>query len=273
MSAPADAMSAGAGSVLRTQEGGVAWITLNRPARLNAFAGEMRDRLADAIAESAADPETRVIVITGAGRAFSAGADVDVMTDLLARDDHETFAGLVRAGTRVVREIRAARQPVIAAVNGVAAGAGASLAVACDLRIASEAASIGFTFNRIGLHPDWGATFFLPRLVGNGRAGELIYTARILSATEAGELGIFERVVPGATFEREVAELAAELAAKPPLALSLAKQSLNDAAQRDALEEALRQESAAQVVCFRSRDVREGIAAFREKRVPDFRGE
>lgn len=259
--------------VLLRCEDGIAWITLNRPERLNAFAGDMRDRLADAVEASSDAPDTRVIVIRGAGRAFCAGADVDVMADLLERDDHETFARFVQAGTRVVRAIRDARQPVIAAVNGVAAGAGASLAVACDLRIASSAAQIGFTFNRIGLHPDWGATHFLPRLVGAGRAAELILGARIVKADEAERLGLFERVVPAEEFDERVAAEAAEMAARAPLALALAKRSLNDPAQRAALEEALAAEAAAQIACFRSRDVREGIAAFRERRPAAFRGE
>ncbi len=252
--------------VLLRREAGVAWITLNRPDRLNAFAGDMRDRLAEAVATASADAGTRLIAITGAGRAFCAGADVDVMSDLLERDDQETFAAYVQAGTQVVRNIRAARQPVVAAVNGVAAGAGASLAAACDLRVASSAATIGFTFNRIGLHPDWGASHFLPRLVGAGRAAELILTARLVVAAEAERIGLFERVVPAEEYGDGVAAFVAELAAKPPLALSLAKQTLGDPAQRAALEEALRREAAAQMTCFRSRDVREGIAAFRERR-------
>lgn len=261
-----------AGRVDLRREGGVAWITLNRPDRLNAFAGDMRDRLAGAVEESEADPATRVIVITGAGRAFCAGADVDVMEELLRRDDQETFAAFVQAGARVVRRIRAARVPVVAAVNGIAAGAGASLAVACDLRIASDAAAIGFTFNRIGLHPDWGATHFLPRLLGSGRAAELIFSGRILPADEARALGLFETVVPRAEFPDAVAELAAELAAKAPLALSLARRSLSQGEEEGALEAALLRESEAQMDCFRSRDVREGIASFREKRPAVFRG-
>ncbi|HEX2091328.1 MAG TPA: enoyl-CoA hydratase/isomerase family protein, partial [Longimicrobiaceae bacterium] len=194
----------GTDTVLLRKEGAVAWITLNRPDRLNAFAGSMRDDLHDAVVAAADDPTTRVIVITGAGRGFCTGADVEVMSDLLARGDAETFERYVEAGMRVVRRIRAVPQPVIAAVNGPAAGAGASLAVACDLRVASERASIGFTFNRIGLHPDWGATYFLPRLVGAGRAAELVYSARMVEAAEAERIGLFQRVFPEAEFEESV---------------------------------------------------------------------
>jgi 2-(1,2-epoxy-1,2-dihydrophenyl)acetyl-CoA isomerase len=261
-----------AGTVLLRREGGVAWITLNRPDRLNAFAGAMRDDLHDALARASERPETRVIVITGAGRGFCTGADVEVMSDLLARGDVETFERLVEAGMRVVRKLRAVPQPVVAAVNGPAAGAGASLALACDLRIASERASIGITFNRLGLHPDWGATCFLPRLVGAGRAAELVMSARMVEAEEAERIGLFQRVVPAEAFESEVRKLAGELAAKPPLALSLAKRTLAESAGGD-LDAVLAAEREAQLRCFRSADAREGIAAFHEKRRPVFRGE
>ena len=259
-------------NVLLRQEGGVAWITLNRPDRLNAFAGAMRDELHDALGRASESTETRVIVITGAGRGFCTGADVEVMSDLLARGDVETFEGLVQAGMRVVQQLRAIRQPVIAAVNGPAAGAGASLALACDVRIASERASIGITFNRIGLHPDWGATYFLPRLVGSGRAAELVFTGRMVEAREAERIGLFDRMVPVEEFDATVRALAEELAAKPPLALALAKQTLGRSFD-GGVDDLLGAEREAQLRCFQSADAREGIAAFHEKRRPVFRGE
>jgi len=262
----------GSDAVLLRQEGGVAWITLNRPDRLNAFAGAMRDELHDALVRASESPETRVLVITGAGRGFCTGADVEVMSDLLGRGDVETFEGLVQAGMRVVRRLRDIRQPVIAAVNGPAAGAGASLALACDVRIASERASIGITFNRIGLHPDWGATYFLPRLVGAGRAAELVFTGRMVEAREAERLGLFDRVVPADEIGEAVRTLAEELAAKPPLALALAKESLGRSFD-SSLGAMLDTERHAQLRCFRSADAREGMAAFHEKRRPVFRGE
>lgn len=251
---------------------GVARITLNRPERLNAFAGDMRDRLHDAIDRASASPEVRVLVITGAGRGFSTGADVEVMRDLLERGDDATFGGLVEAGMRVVRRLRAVEQPVVAAVNGPAAGAGAALALACDFRIASERASIGLTFNRIGLHPDWGAAYTLPRLVGPGRAAELVMSGRMVDAPEAERIGLFERVVPAESFDAEVRALAAELAAKPPLALRLFKRTLAESAAGE-LDAALAAEGERQLRCFRSADAREGIAAFHEKRPPVFAGE
>ena len=257
--------------VLYRVEEGVAWITLNRPDRLNAFAGTMRDDLREAVERAAADDEARVIVITGAGRGFCTGADVEVMSGLLERGDEGTFEGYVEAGMRCVEALRACPKPVIAAVNGVAAGAGASLAVACDFRIASEKASIGFTFNRIGVHPDWGATWFLPRLVGPGHAAHLVFTARMVDADEARRIGLFERVVPAEEFEDAVRDAAAELAAKAPLALTAAKRSLGRSFDSD-LGEMLETERQAQMRCFRSADVREGLAAFHETRKPAFRG-
>ena len=259
-------------AIVYREEDGVAWITLNRPDRLNAFAGAMRDDLRAAVERAADSAEARVVVITGAGRAFCAGADVEVMQELLARGDGATFERFVEAGSRAVQAIRACRKPVVAAVNGVAAGAGASLAAACDVRLASERASIGFTFNRIGLHPDWGASWILPRLVGAGRAAELILTARMVDTDEAVRIGLFQRVYPADAFDDEVRRFARELAAKAPLALAAAKHSLSVSPESE-LEEMLQVEREAQMRLFRSADVREGIAAFNEKRKAKFRGE
>jgi 2-(1,2-epoxy-1,2-dihydrophenyl)acetyl-CoA isomerase len=258
--------------LLRVDDDGVAWITLNRPDRLNAFAGDMRDRLHDALDRAASSADVRVIVITGAGRGFCTGADVEVMSDLLQRGDDATFETLVHAGMRVIRRLQSVEQPVIAAVNGPAAGAGASLALACDVRVASEKASIGITFNRIGLHPDWGATHTLPRLVGPGRAAELVMSGRMVDAREAERIGLFERVFADDWFEDEVRKMAKELAAKPPLALKLAKQTLASSLD-SGLDEILAAEGERQLRCFRSADAKEGIAAFNEKRKPAFRGE
>jgi 2-(1,2-epoxy-1,2-dihydrophenyl)acetyl-CoA isomerase len=269
VSAPAPASTE---TILLRVEDGVAWITLNRPDRLNAFAGDMRDRLHDALDRAAADPDVRVIVITGAGRGFCTGADVEVMSDLLQRGDDATFETLVQAGMRVVRRLRQIEQPVVAAVNGPAAGAGASLALACDFRLASERASIGITFNRIGLHPDWGATWTLPRLVGPGRAAELVMSGRMVDAREAERIGLFDRVFAEDWFDDEVRKTAKELAEKPPLALRLAKQTLAASLASD-LDAMLSAEGERQMRCFRSADAKEGISAFNEKRRPVFRGE
>src|SRR5690606_20732584 len=146
----------------------------------------MRTDLLAALQQHEQDADVRCVIITGVGRAFSTGGDIAVMSQIIADDDRKRFEELVRAGADVVRQIDSMTKPVIAAVNGAAAGAGACLALACDLRIASETASIGFTFLRVGLHPDWGGSFFLPRLIGHAAAAEFIYTGGMISA-ERGE--------------------------------------------------------------------------------------
>ncbi len=178
----------------------------------------------------------------------------------------------MQAGIRAVQALRACRKPIVAAMNGVAAGAGASLAVACDVRLASERASIGFTFNRIGVHPDWGASYYLPRLVGTGRAAELVLSARMVDAAEAERIGLFQRVLPAGEFDAGVRAFARELAEKPPLALSAARHTLSISPEND-VERMMEVEREAQMRLFRSADVREGITAFNEKRKAVFRGE
>jgi 2-(1,2-epoxy-1,2-dihydrophenyl)acetyl-CoA isomerase len=250
---------------------GVGTLTLNRPDKLNAFAGTMRQEIAAAVRELAADDRVRVIVITGAGRAFCAGADIGYMKDLTASGDVAAFRGLVEAGREVVTAIRATPKPVIASVNGPAAGGGANLALACDLRIASDKAAMGQTFSRIGLHPDWGGTFFLPRLVGAAKALELIFSADIVPADEALRLGLFSRVVPHDQLAAVTREVALGLAAKPPRALALAKKAIH-ASDRHTLDDQLDMELAHQLACFQSEDAKEGLAAFLAKRPPTFRG-
>jgi 2-(1,2-epoxy-1,2-dihydrophenyl)acetyl-CoA isomerase len=249
----------------------VGTLTLNRPDKLNAFAGTMRQEIADAIRALAADDGVRVIVVTGAGRAFCAGADIEYMKQLTASDDVAAFRSLVEAGREVVTIIRATAKPVIASVNGPAAGGGANMALACDLRIASDRASIGQTFNRIGLHPDWGGTFFLPRIVGASKALELILGGEMVPADEAVRLGLFSRVVPHDKLAAVTRETAVGLAQKPPVALALAKRAIY-ASDRHTLDDQLDMELAHQLACFQSEDAREGLAAFLEKRAPKFRG-
>lgn len=256
--------------LLRTADG-VGTLTLNRPEKLNAFAGTMRHEVADALDELERDPAVRVIVITGAGRAFCAGAEIGYMAELIARRDVEAMAALVEAGRRVVTTIRASAKPVIASINGAAAGGGANLALACDLRIASDQARLGQTFNRIGLHPDWGGTYFLPRLVGPAKALELFWTADMIDAAECLRLGLVNRVVPHAALAEETMALARTLAAKPPLALALAKRAVYASGERT-LTQMLDYELDAQLRCFESGDAAEGITAFLEKRAPAFGG-
>ena len=256
-------------SILLTRDGGVGTLTLNRPDKLNAFAGTMRQEIADALNELERDTAVRVIVITGAGRAFCAGADIGYMQQLIERSDVEAMTALVEAGRKVVMTIRASAKPVIASVNGAAAGGGANLALACDIRIASTQAKLGQTFNRIGLHPDWGGTYFLPRLVGPAKALELLWGADVIGAEEAFALGLFNRVVAPEALAAETAAYARMLAAKPALALSLAKRAVYRSLDQT-LPEMLDYELDAQLRCFRSGDAKEGIAAFLEKRDAKF---
>ena len=257
-------------NVLLSVAEGIGTITLNRPDKLNAFAGTMRRELAQAVEVIATHPGVRAVVITGAGRAFCAGADIDYMKDLIQRRDTEAFKALVEAGRAVVTAIRNTPKPVIASVNGAAAGGGANLALSCDIRIASDRASIGQTFNRIGLHPDWGGTYFLPRLVGPAKAFELVSTGEMVPATEAHRIGLFNRVVPHESLAEETSSLARQLAAKPPRALALAKQALYQSEAAD-LSRMLDVELDHQIRCFESQDAVEGLNAFIEKRQPTFR--
>src|SRR5260370_583922 len=165
--------------ILTSTNDHVTGITLNRPDKLNAFGGTMREDLLAALRAAEADDASRVVVLTGAGRAFCAGGDVDFMSGLQKNDDVASFRTLLAAGKSIVNQIAEMSKPVIASVNGIAAGAGCNLALACDYRIASDAAKLGETFVRIGLHPDWGGTWLLPRLVGRSRAMELMMTGRI----------------------------------------------------------------------------------------------
>jgi 2-(1,2-epoxy-1,2-dihydrophenyl)acetyl-CoA isomerase len=197
---------------------GIGMATLNRPDKLNALDPELCQDLVEALRMLATSDAVRVIVITGAGRAFCAGADLT----LLERDG----TALVAAGKEIALIIRSAPKPVLAAVNGAAAGGGANLALACDYRVASEQASIGQVFHKLGLVPDWGGSYFLPRLVGTSKALELVWSARMVPAGEALALGLFDRVVPQAELSTEARRLADLWAAQPAEAVRRAKDAL-----------------------------------------------
>lgn len=196
-------------------DGPVGTITLNRPDKLNAFTVEMVRELSDALAMLGRSETTRVIVITGAGRAFCAGADVHLLRDLVERQDEATGRSLVDGMRLVAHAIREAPQPVLCSVNGVAAGGGANLVLACDLRIAADTAQIGQVFMKIGLHPDWGGAYFLPRLVGASKALELFIGAELVDAAEAERLGLVNRVVPAAQLAEATTAWARQIAAAP----------------------------------------------------------
>ncbi len=249
----------------------VTTITLDRPEKLNAFGGTMREDLLAALRAAEADEACRVVVITGAGRAFCAGGDVDFMASLQKAGDVERFRKLLDAGRDVVMQIAAMPKPVIASVNGVAAGAGCNLALACDVRIASDQARLAETFVRIGLHPDWGGTWLLPRLVGPSRAFELLATGRMVGAAEALAIGMVDRVVAAAELARETETLARAMASGPPLAIAAIKRALAASRAND-LAAQLDLESENQLRAFQSRDAAEGMAAFFEKRTANFEG-
>lgn len=255
--------------ILVERDGAIGWIRINRPERLNAFVGSMREDLEAGLHELEADDAIRCVILIGVGRAFSTGGDVRVMAGLIEEEDRDAFAELVRTGARIVSFIDRMTKPVIAAINGPAAGAGACLALACDLRVASEAASIGLTFLRVGLHPDWGGSYFLPRLVGDALAAELIYTGGMISAERAERLGIVNRVVPAAELEPAARALAGQIAAGPRQVIAAVKRSLRRSGCAT-LDEMLQMETEAQLAAFDSPDFREGITAFMEKRAPHF---
>ena len=231
--------------------GGIGTVTLNRPDKLNALDRALCDELREGLALLTRSDAVRVIVITGAGRAFCAGADLGVL--------EEEGPALVAAGKDVALAIRAAPQPVIAAVNGPAAGGGANLALACDYRVASDQAAIGQVFHRLGLVPDWGGSYFLPRLVGPSRALELVWSARMVAAPEALALGLFDRVVPQARLAAEVRGLAQQWAAHPARAIRFAKEAVYRS-EASSLGEMLDLEIAQQNELFVTPEARERIA-------------
>jgi 2-(1,2-epoxy-1,2-dihydrophenyl)acetyl-CoA isomerase len=246
-------------------------ITLNRPEKLNAFSGTMREDLLAALRAASGDPGCRVVVITGAGRAFCAGGDVEYMSGLQKDGNVDAFRKLLDAGRDVVTTIVEMAKPVIASVNGIAAGAGCNLALACDYRIASDAAKLGETFVRIGIHPDWGGTWFLPRLVGPSRALELLMTGRMVDAAEALSIGMVDRVVPLSELPLQTTTLARAIAEGPPIAIADIKRALA-ASRTNTLRAQVDLESEHQLRAFRSNDAAEGLSALFEKRAARFEG-
>jgi enoyl-CoA hydratase/carnithine racemase len=251
--------------LLVARDGVVTTITLNRPSALNAFDSVMAAGVADAIERAAVDPSCRVIVLTGAGRGFCGGADLRVLERILVARDTDAARELVTNGARIVKSIIAAPKPVIAAVNGAAAGGGASIALACDMRVASDQASIGAVFNRIGLHPDLGATYLLPLIVGLGRAMELVLSGDMIPAMEAHRIGLFNRVVGGDVLMYETKALAQRLAAKAPAALMRAKRSMY-ASAGGSLDQALALELEQQLALFEMKETADALRAYLEKR-------
>jgi 2-(1,2-epoxy-1,2-dihydrophenyl)acetyl-CoA isomerase len=231
----------------------------------------MRRDLAEALEAAGSDRNVRVVVITGAGSGFCAGGDLAYTTALMERHDTEEFARLLGAARRVVTAIRQMTKPVVASVNGPAAGAGCNLVLACDLRIASSNASFTQSFVKIGFHPDWGGTYFLPRLVPANKACELFFLGNTVDAAEALRLGLVNWVVPEAELAVETRKLAERLREAPPISVAAAKQAIYMSDNED-LETMLRYEVDAQLRCFESKDGKEGVRAFLEKRAAKFTG-
>ena len=259
-------------SFLFQEAAGVATITLNRPQALNALTFEVYRELTDTFRALAGRPEVRVVVLTGAGSAFCTGGDVkDIIGELLHRDP----AGLLeftRLTCDLVRAIRALPQPVIASLNGTVAGAGAAIAVASDLRVAADTARIAFLFVKVGLAgADMGCAHLLPRIVGLGRATELLMTGAFLEADEAHRIGLYNRLVPRERLAEETAALAGTLARGPAAGLVATKDALNREMHMG-LEEALDHEARVQAELMTRPDFHEGFAAFMEKRRPRFEG-
>jgi enoyl-CoA hydratase/carnithine racemase len=249
---------------------GVARITLNRPERLNALTFEVYRELTDMFAALQDEARVRVVVITGAGRAFCSGGDVrDIIGELQGRDA-QGLLEFTRQTCELVRNMRALRKPVIASLNGTTAGAGACIALAADLRIASVDARIAFLFVKVGLSgADMGAAHLLPRLVGLGRATELLYTGDFITAEEALALGLYNRVVAAEDLESETQALAERLARGPSFALGVTKEMLNRELDVS-LDTALEWEAQAQALCMQHPDYLEAYRAFTEKREPRF---
>jgi 2-(1,2-epoxy-1,2-dihydrophenyl)acetyl-CoA isomerase len=250
---------------------GVATLTLNRPERLNALSAAIIDGLLEALPRLAKDPGAGAIILTGAGRAFCAGGDVKRMAGDTAQPGFDEAVQRLRSRMEAARLLHEIEKPVIAMVNGVAAGAGLALALACDLRIAAQSARFVTAFANVGFSGDFGGSYFLSKLVGTGKARELYYTAASLDAAEALALGIVNQVVPDDELANTTRTLATRLGQGPRVALGLMKRNFN-AAESGTLSELLDLEARHQIETGRTEDHREAARAFVEKRAPVFRG-
>ncbi len=257
-------------SFLYEERGAVAVITFNRPDRLNSLTFEVYHELSETLTSLRGREDLRAVLITGRGRGFCSGGDVEEIIGELFKRDVNGLIEFTRMTCDVIRSIRALDKPVIAALNGTVAGAGAVIALACDLRIAADTAKIAFLFVKVGLAgADMGAAFLLPKVVGLSKASELLFTGDFVSAEEAERIGLYNKVVAADELEKEAIRWAEQLAAGPALALAMTKAALNRELDMS-LEMALEAESKAQAICMLSPDFREAYEAFKEKRAPVF---
>jgi enoyl-CoA hydratase len=263
--------------ILHARDGDVFTLTFNDPARLNAMTQAMGEAFREAIADLAGDAGLRAVVLTGAGRAFSAGGDLAMIEARAAQGaaNGPRGRGEIRDGMRsfyqLFLSVRDLPCPVIAAINGAAVGAGLCVALACDVRIVSSEAKLGLNFTQLGLHPGMGATWTLPRLVGPARAAEILFSSRVFTGAEAASIGLANRAVAPAEVLPAARALAAEFAAAAPLAVRGVKRALRRSAEAS-LEDQLSFEALEQAACFESKDVQEGLAAARERRAAKFEG-
>ncbi|MBS7248753.1 MAG: enoyl-CoA hydratase-related protein [Candidatus Jordarchaeales archaeon] len=255
-------------NIIFEKKGKVAKIILNRPEKLNALSPDLLEELEKAIEEVKADKEVRVLIITGSGKAFSAGADVGAMVEATPLQAKESSL----RGHKIFKALEGLDIPVIAAINGYALGGGCELALACDIRIASEKAWLGQPEINLGIIPGWGGCIRLPRQVGVAKSMEIILTGDRISAQEALQIGLVNRVVPDDKLEATVNEIAEKLASKPPIAVKLAKSVIRKGLECD-LEAGISLENSAFSLCFATKDQKEGMKAFLEKRQPQFKGE
>jgi len=255
------------------KEGGIATLTLNLPERLNALSPGIREALLGAAEDVAQDDDTKVLIITGAGRAFCSGADVRGLAGQVEiRSGEAGRRGIMGPLSLPVLRLSQLDKPVIAAVNGVAAGGGFGLATACDIRIASENARFISVFVRRGLPVEWGLSYFLPRVVGTTKALEILWTGRAVDAQEAERIGLVSKVVPADDLMNEARALAAKFAKGPSIAIELIKRTVYAGLQSNNLAAQLGYETYAAGVCVRTEDFAEGVKAFLEKREAAFQG-
>ena len=255
--------------VLYEKIGQIAKITLNRPKALNAMNGELVSMLASRLDDAAKDTDVRIIILTGNGKGFCAGGDLAYLKQLTNVIEARTF--IVEVGA-LVKQIQSITKPIIAMVNGVAAGAGFNLALACDIVFAADTARFAQSFVKVGLVPDCGGMYLLPKIVGMHKAKELMFTADLIGAAKADELGLLNRVIESDKLESETLAFAEKLLLSAPIALGMVKQTLNGMEDMT-LENWLVHEADMQTLCMQTKDHQEGISEFLEKRAPEFKNQ